>query len=127
MTAQDISRSEVGKNNAILKNFGADFGTKHLLNFYTGFNMSVDETTDQKGMQIEILPNPGIHSANINIETIHQIPYKVQVFDPNGKMIFSKDGNQQNEQFSISDLAAGLYSVTLMQGDQVMTRKFVVL
>lgn len=116
-----------GKNNAILKNFGADFGTKHLLNFYTGFNMSVDETTDQKGMQIEILPNPGIHSANINIETIHQIPYKVQVFDPNGKMIFSKDGNQQNEQFSISDLAAGLYSVTLMQGDQVMTRKFVVL
>jgi hypothetical protein len=55
------------------------------------------------------------------------MPYKVQVFDPNGKLIFSKDGSLQNEQFSVSNLAAGIYSVTLLQGDQMMTRKFVVL
>jgi hypothetical protein len=116
-----------GKNNSILKNFNADFGTKHLLNFYTAFNMSTEDIGSEKGMQIDVLPNPGVQSANISIETINQMPYKVQVFDPNGKLIFSKDGSLQNEQFSVSNLAAGIYSVTLIQGDQMMTRKFIVL
>lgn len=115
-----------GKNNSVLKSFNADFGTKHILNFYTTFNMSTEDIASDNGLNIEIMPNPGIQSANINIETIEGIPYQIQVYDPTGKLIYSQSGMNTSELINVKDLAAGLYSVTLTQGNQVMTKKFVV-
>lgn len=115
-----------GKNNSMLKSFGADFGTKHVWNFYTSFNMSIDDETKLEGMLLDVLPNPAINTANINIETINNTTYTLKVYDASGRLVFEKNGNELSANYQINDLSSGIYTAVFTQGENVLSKKFVV-
>ncbi|HEY1045884.1 MAG TPA: peptide-N-glycosidase F-related protein [Bacteroidia bacterium] len=115
-----------GKNNAMLKNFNADFGTGHKFNFFTTFNMSVDDI-ESSGIELDVVPNPSYNVANIRVETVSTEPYSVQIFDQTGRLIKVFNSSELSSVFSISDLSDGIYTATLIQGQQVSSKKFVVI
>src|SRR5690606_12242060 len=82
-----------GKNNSMLQNFNADFGTKHEFHFYTTFDMSVEDI-ESNSLQMDLIPNPSSGSSRIHIETVEVQDYQIEVLDALGRKVFSKRGNQ---------------------------------
>jgi hypothetical protein len=114
-----------GKNNAVIKSFNADFGTKHVFNFYTTFNMSNSALTNVN-LELQVVPNPSSGNTNLYVEQNSNEAFQIQVFDINGRMLETLNGNALSEQFKLKELPPGLYTVTLIQNNQLITRKFVV-
>lgn len=114
-----------GKNNAVLKNFNPDFGSNLKLQFYTTYQMSVDETFSTTG-QINVLPNPSNGSTVVHIESVGSSPYEVMVYDLNGRLIRQLNSSEQSLSLKLEDLGAGLYTVCMVQNGTVISKKFVV-
>jgi hypothetical protein len=116
-----------GNNNSMLKNFGADFGTKQMINFQTTYSMGIENNTPQT-IGLDILPNPALNGAetSINIDVVKSELYTLTVYDQTGKAVKTFTGKALNAQFYLKDLASGMYTATLQQGSEISSKKFVV-
>ncbi|MDI1234748.1 MAG: peptide-N-glycosidase F-related protein [bacterium] len=117
-----------GITNAVLKNFGADFGTKIMHNFYTTFSMDVPSVFNQGDapIQIRVFPNPSDAITNFSIDYINNVTSQIAIFDAAGKQVFMKEVSALFTAFNLEQLSSGMYSIVVTQGDQVSTQKFIV-
>lgn len=115
-----------GLTNAVLKNFGTDFGTKIMHNFYTTFSMDVKgiNVSDNNPIQIKVYPNPSDEITNFAIDFIDQAPSQIEVYDVAGKQVYSQSANALFTSFNLEQLTAGMYTVIVTQGGLVNAKKF---
>ncbi|MEZ4805554.1 MAG: peptide-N-glycosidase F-related protein [Bacteroidia bacterium] len=115
-----------GNSNAMLKNFNADFGTKHILNFHTTFGMSIDQT-NASGLQLDILPNPSNGDANIHVTVPASAgDYTLMVYNQTGQLISNLQSKEASHIYELKNLSSGLYTVSLLQGNMLVSKKFIV-
>ncbi len=117
-----------GNNNAILMNFNADFGTKHMLNFHTTYAMDMQPIKNDVStfIGIDVIPNPAVGKTRLYLDFVEAGECQVQVFDQTGKLVFSTKGNSLSETISIEHLSAGIYTVSVIQNGRSAAKKFVV-
>jgi type IX secretion system substrate protein len=75
------------------------------------------------GSQINIYPNP--NKGNFTIETTATEKQTVQVFDVNGKLVFSQTING-NTNIDAGNLSEGVYNVSIMGNEGVVNKRLVV-
>ncbi len=80
---------------------------------------SIDENT----IGFEVYPNPA--TDYIYIESSSRIK-SISVFDFTGKLILTKDSNQQKESLQIKEIAKGSYIVQTLINDKTFTKQIVV-
>jgi hypothetical protein len=83
-------------------------------------------------MELSIHPNP-TNARNINFDVVtgdDHTPMQIRMLDISGKLVFEKSLNPQD--LAISDrivpmieTKAGLYFITLVQGDVVLIKKVI--
>ena len=117
-----------GLTNAVLKNFGTDFGTKIMHNFYTTFSMDVPTLFSDVNapIQINVYPNPSDAVTNFAIDFSENSAAQIEVFDVTGKQVYSKNVSSLFTAFNLEQLSAGMYTVIVTQGNKVNARKFIV-
>ncbi len=117
-----------GYTNSMLKNFNADFGTKHILNFMSTFSMGLNDP-GEKSIQLNIFPNPAANGAEIriNAELLSDENYAIVIYDYCGKVVKAFNGLNTGTDLIVKDMAAGIYTATLIQGRQIISQKFTVL
>ncbi len=116
-----------GIGNAMLKSFNADFGTKHLLNFYTSFSMDNQAISNDAGsIGLEVTPNPSIGKTHLYLDFVKQGDYMLQVWDATGKLVYSHAGDALSDTVMVENLSAGIYTASVTQGGQTAAKKFVV-
>lgn len=118
------------KNNATIKNFNPDFGTSQVYSFFTTFNMGVDdlEAGNSDWAYLDVFPNPSTGFTKLYIDLTTAGTYQVVVYDQTGKAVLreeSESGSLSSE-IELKDLAAGLYTVSVVQGKNILTKKFIV-
>ncbi|ARN78628.1 hypothetical protein BST97_11865 [Nonlabens spongiae] len=128
--SMELAQSVVtGPNAAALNDDGAnwgtatsaygdgDLGTPGAANDFTLSNDSFDNVS------FKLYPNP-VSGSTVNIETAHNESVNVSVYSLLGKQVLNvKDVSRT---FNVSALDAGVYLVTITQGEQSQTRKLIV-
>ncbi len=107
-----------GLNNALLKSFNVDFGTKITHNFYTTFPMGIPPLTNQinESILVQVFPNPTISSVNLTVDFKQSGPANIAVYDNTGRLVYSTVTENTTETIDVNDLASGLYHVVVTQG-----------
>jgi zona occludens toxin (predicted ATPase) len=75
-----------------------------------------------------ISPNPNNGSFNVKLNTYNAEPVNVSVFDMRGRAVYNRDFRGQSlfsENIGL-DVTAGVYLVTVKNGERQETRKIVV-
>lgn len=114
-----------GNSNAMLKNFNSDFGTKHLYQFQTTFNMGVDDVQTD-GLQVDVYPNPSNGKSNLHIETLNENSYSYTLYDINGRELYKSDEISGTFDTTIDGLSPGVYTIVFYQGTRLQTVRFIV-
>jgi hypothetical protein len=116
-----------GNNNSMLKNFGADFGTKQMINFQTTYSMGIEDNIPQT-IGLDITPNPAFKGVetSININVVKSESYTLTVYDQTGRAIQTFTDQALNAQFYLKGLSSGIYTATLQQGTEISSKKFVI-
>ncbi len=88
---------------------------------------------ENNGLQLinyKAFPNPTFGKLNVTFEGNAQ-PTTIQVFDSNGKTIYSQNINQFdgyfNDQLNLNGNKPGAYFLNIRQGNQVLSKKIVIL
>lgn len=83
----------------------------------------------EKGMQIEVSPNPSSSVFLIKMEDVAAEMLDVKLFDLFGKTVFEKNFPRVNSAFSTeidgTDLAVGIYILTISDGEKLVSQKVV--
>lgn len=85
-------------------------------------------TTSNTFAYFAISPNPNNGSFNVKLNTYNANPVNVSVFDMRGRAVYNRDFTGQslfNENIGL-DVTAGVYLVTVKNGEREETRKIVV-
>ena len=116
-----------GNNNSMLKNFGADFGTKQMINFQTTYSMGIENQATHS-IGLDIMPNPALKGVEtmINIDVVNAEIYTLSIYDQTGREVQAYTSKALNAQFYLKGLASGIYTATLQQGVEISSKKFVV-
>ncbi|MES2616897.1 MAG: peptide-N-glycosidase F-related protein [Bacteroidota bacterium] len=107
-----------GLNNALLKSFNVDFGTKIMHNFYTTFPMGVPPLTNQikESILVQVYPNPATSSVNLTVDFKESGPANISIYDNLGRLVYSTVTEKSTETIDVNNLASGLYHVVVNQG-----------
>ncbi len=97
--------------------FTSNFGTPGAANDFTLSNDSLDNVT------FKLYPNP-VSGNTVNIETASSENVNVSVYSLLGKQVLNVSNVSRT--FNVSALDAGVYLVTITQGEQSQTRKLIV-
>lgn len=83
---------------------------------------------DYSSNHLHIFPNPAAEQVTITIPNQNDCPYRLGVFDINGKLLISKEISFCEGQYSLplSSLSAGLYVISLFNEQEVYTEKLIV-
>jgi hypothetical protein len=114
-------------NNAMLKNFLSDFGTKHIYNFTSSYSMSTDAPELGQSLELFVFPNPARNEVNLHIESANNGLFQVSIVDVTGKEVYKREGQSNSEDIQVSNLAKGVYTAIVNKDGVVLTKKFVVL
>ena len=114
-------------NNAMLKNFLSDFGTKHIYNFTSSYSMSTDAPELGQSLELFVFPNPARNEVNLHIESANNGLFQVSIVDVTGKEVYKREGQTNSEDIQVSNLAKGVYTAIVNKDGVVLTKKFVVL
>lgn len=107
-----------GLNNALLKSFNVDFGTKITQNFYTTFSMGMIPLTNQiqDAIHVQVFPNPAVASVNLTIDFKQMGSANIAIYDNTGRQVYTSTTDKSTETIDVDDLASGLYHVVVTQG-----------
>jgi len=114
--------------NALLKNFGADFGGKIYQQFTVGLTNSINEYIFTDKAQLNVFPNPTDGHVYINIDLAIRKDGLVEIFDLLGKKVFDyafKNLTAESIEADLSNQPKGMYTVTLRSGDEFISKKLV--
>jgi hypothetical protein len=107
----------------IMKSFNGDFGRK----VYYTFNVSEGFYINEPGIEnmVNIYPNPSDGPVNIDIQDLSG-KTRVDIFNPQGKLIRSVETEGEKLVFDLSDYPAGLYLVEIQNKGFSISRKVIV-
>jgi hypothetical protein len=103
------------------------------LRFRTSSASSVEEITYESGIQLtQNYPNPFIDNTRIIFQMDQTVDVSLEVYDLAGKLVFTEDlgnraaGVNHIYDFARGDLAAGLYTYSLVSAEGRVTRKMTI-
>ncbi len=81
--------------------------------YKTSHSVDLDDVgiNDFIGLKVEIYPNPVIESLTINLD--QQIQTDLNIYDLNGRIVFSRQINGKNNIYDLSHLNSGSYILTI--------------
>lgn len=84
-------------------------------------------TFEEASKKINIYPNPASNQLNINLPSLLEGEYTIDVFNVLGKKIFSKNTSGQNNKIPVLDWDDGVYliKITSEKEGKSITKKFV--
>ena len=87
-------------------------------------NLTVTGIKDfEENFKAAIFPNPVVNSLSINFEEIDQV-YHLEALDLNGKLLFVKQLNSNNNVIDVSYLSAGVYIFALRNQENRILKTF---
>ena len=79
---------------------------------------------------VSIYPNPTSHELNVNFEMTRTSDVEIRVMDMTGKLVLANNLNSQEGQNKVqintSDLTLGMYFLTMIAEDKIVTKRFIV-
>jgi len=72
---------------------------------------------------IEIFPNPT--SDYLYVKTVNSPIQKLTIHNIDGKLLFEKQSNQNNEKLNLNNFAKGTYIITINQNNNTISKKFI--
>ncbi|MFZ6053462.1 T9SS type A sorting domain-containing protein [Halocola ammonii] len=85
-------------------------------------------SVDKKAMDMEVFPNPINEELNLSVTTDGFEPYTIEVRNMVGQLVYSKEvttSSEEVETLSASDWQAGVYLVSVVMDNDIMTRRVV--
>ncbi|MBI3511894.1 MAG: T9SS type A sorting domain-containing protein [Bacteroidetes bacterium] len=122
-------RFKSASSNAIYKNFGADFGGQVYQQFTVGLTSSIDENMFTTQDILNVYPNPTDGHLFIDVDLAQRSDGKIEVHDMLGKVVFEYNFTSslaESKEVDLSQYGSGMYFVSLVSGNEVLTKKVVV-
>ncbi len=137
---ESIEEVEVGE---VLDIFMEDDGKREIVPLILGYKIeevvtyeyccnseiTTEEDKDEVETQLSVFPNPTDGITQLKFRSSEQGDLKISLTDVAGHLIFQSDVKDfdgfYNEILDLTDYAAGLFFVQIMQGKQVWTEKIV--
>jgi hypothetical protein len=73
---------------------------------------------------IKLYPNPT--SDYLNVITDLKQPFIANIFDETGKLVSSKELNQNSYQINLAGISAGVYTIQILSSSKIESRTFVI-
>lgn len=116
-----------GLNNALLKNYQVDFGTKITQNFYTTFSMDVPSVSVlENPVMLKVFPNPSHGVVNIAMDFKEAGEANVVIYDNTGRCVYSGISIGTSDELVLDYLTPGIYHVVASKGGHFATAIFTV-
>lgn len=115
--------------NGVWKTFNSDFGSQIFQQFTVGYYTNVDDLNNISKDELNVYPNPTDGRCSVNFQLAQYSDVTIQVIDLNGKLIQQNNFPNTNGdvvEYDLSELAAGIYFVTMKTKDTVVTKKLVI-
>ncbi len=115
--------------NAVLENFGADFGGKIYQQFTVGLTNSVKDYIFTNQATLNVYPNPSDGHVYINVDLTERKDGKVEIFDMLGKKVYNyefKNQTAESIEANLSFLKSGVYTVKLSSGNDFISKKLII-
>lgn len=113
---------------SILKNFNADFGGEVYQQFTVGLTSSTNDYILTNQLDLNVYPNPCDGHVFIDVNLLKRDDGLIEIYDVLGNKVFQyefKALTSESVEADLSSFGAGMYFVTLITGDQVVTRKLI--
>jgi hypothetical protein len=113
-------------NNAILKNFGQDFGGQIYQQLNIGLNVGTEEFIYNERDVMNVYPNPANNRVYIDINLLQSEEGKIEILDMLGKTVYThsfKSGSTASVEADLSSFSRGMYYVTMKTRDKRITKK----
>jgi len=85
---------------------------------------------EENNSRLNIYPNPAKDKVNVSISSSGVVPARISVLDAVGKAVLTKELTSKSDmeyfQLSVHELPAGFYLLNLQQGENNITKKFVI-
>ena len=85
--------------------------TIQRIELYNGIATSIAES-EISSYQVQLYPNPTTNSITLNLDGVSDV--NIEFIDVQGKLIFSKNQVQSQEQINLSGISQGIYFVRIL-------------
>jgi hypothetical protein len=111
----------------VLENINADFGSFHKVNFTGLVGISVEEEELNEKESVTLYPNPAKDKLSIQLNLgKNTAPKTYQVFDMQGKIVFSTTTKDCLLDLDVSLFSKGVYLLVVNMNNQSINQKFIV-
>jgi hypothetical protein len=87
-------------------------------------SVSVLSTPEAKRLDFDLFPNPATETTTIQLPS-EESKATIQFYDYIGKLVSTKSITNINNNFSVRDLASGVYILKVIAGSKIGTQKFI--
>ncbi|MGB3075623.1 MAG: peptide-N-glycosidase F-related protein, partial [Chitinophagales bacterium] len=116
-------------NGSIIKNFNSDFGGQVYQQFTVGLTTGTGEYLFTDKTMVDVYPNPTDGHFFIDISLAQRKDGKVEITDLVGQSVYNyefKNSTAEGIEVDLSHLSHGVYFVTLVSGNDHITKKVMV-
>ncbi len=108
-------------------NFQNDFGTSIIQNFTVSTVSGIDENS-KADLDYDLFPNPANDVLNLSSLNISKKEKDVRIYSPMGELVYENHipANANNYKIDVSNLAAGLYCITISNADGQVVKKVMI-
>jgi hypothetical protein len=109
-----------------IKTFNTDFGAEVLYNFNVGYGLDIKPDTYTE--KVDVFPNPSSGILNIDATSLGQKPFRVEIFNLLGELVYQYAGQGSTDhvlQMDLTNRPAGVYSVIVSTADKSFSQKVV--
>ena len=113
----------------VIKTFNADFGGEVYQQFTVGLTNSTNDFILTNQLELNFYPNPSDGHVFIDINLLKRDDGLVQIYDVLGNKVYAyefKSLTAESLEADLSFLSRGIYFVTLLTGDQSLTKKIII-
>lgn len=113
----------------VIKTFNADFGGEVYQQFTVGLTNSTNDFILTNQLELNVYPNPSDGHVFIDINLLKRDDGLVQIYDVLGNKVYAyefKSLTAESLEADLSFLSRGIYFVTLLTGDQSLTKKIII-
>jgi hypothetical protein len=119
----------VDNSNAWVGTFSSQvvIGTEGLYRF-SGLPLGVNNKGGTPPLAVDLYPNPSNGVFTIKMPTAKE-GYSIHVYDVTGKQVFTTGGKtagMETLSYDLSHLGKGIYSISIVKGDQTSVQKIII-